>query len=423
MTPYSAELPLRTTSVWAGFRETAVIPHRYGETGGRCLQYNSERTRFVWADHACASIDDVLVGGQSASNWQARNVPDNTGNTVAVIEFDAGIDDGVDVVARGRGKLLGDTGVLIESPADVVRDMLILAGRPTTAARLDPFRSACARAGIVVGGSIATRITLQSAIREVCDSVGAIFAPDARDLCHLWPGPASGLRESIDVRQSLSASLGLDDLATAAVITYAHEDGEPRAAVELEAREPSSLYGRRVTDVAMPWVRSARVAVAVGTRLLQHMARPAWSVGVGGLLGDIRVGDGIALDHPVLPVTGDYTVLGRETEPETQAVSVTLSVPVGAVPVVRLIRQSSMLDPEQYSSAGLQLVGAEYVLTLREESGQPIAFASVTLDGQMTRTTDAAGRVAFPSSAMAPGEHRFDILTQDSRSLSMTVTV
>lgn len=423
MTPYSAELPLRTTSVWAGFRETAVIPHRYGETGGRCLQYNAERTQWVWADHACASVDDVLVGGQSLSNWQARNVPDNTGRTVTMIEFDGGIEDGVEVVARGRGKLLGDTGALIESPADVVRDMLIIAGRPTTAARLDPFRSACARAGIVVGGSITESITLQSAIREVCDSVGAIFAPDARDLCHLWPGDAGGIRASIDVRQTLSAGLGLADLATVAVITYAYEDGEPRAAIELEAREPARLYGRRVSDVAMPWVRSARVAAAVGSRLLQHRARPVWAVGVGALLGDIRVGDGVSLAHPVLPVTGDYTVLAREADPETQAVSVTLSVPVGAVPVVRLVRQSSMLDPEQYSSAGLQLVGAEYVLTLREESGQPIAFASVTLDGQMTRTTDAAGRVSFPSSAMQPGEHRFDILTQDSRPLSMTVTV
>lgn len=424
MIRFSEPLPLRTTAAWPGFREARAIPHRYGITGGACLQYNADRTQWVWADHECAGVDAVFVDGQQVSNWQARAVPDAAGHTVTMIEFDAGIEDGAAVTAHGRGKLSSLTGRLLDSPADVVHDLIArVAGRALPSARLDSFRAACARAGLLVGGSITEAVSLQSAVREVCASVGAIFAPDARGLCHLWPDVPGPTRGAVDKRHTLGAELQLDALETSLTLLYAHEDGTPTAAVEVEARESAVIYGRRPAELQCPWVRSARVAAAVAARLLEHRARPTWAVSVSGLTGDLRVGDAVTLDHPTLPAGGVHTVLERVLDPADFATAISLSVPVGAVPVVRVLRQSSMLEPEQYSSATVVRDGADYLLTLREEDGRPIAFAAVTLDGQITRTSDGAGRVRFPATAMTPGEHSIAIVAADGRTLALVVTV
>lgn len=425
MIRYSDDLPLRTAAVWPGFRTPAIIPLRYGRTGGACLQYNAGRTSFVWADHAVGGIEDVLVDGIAVSNWQARNAPDNTGRTVSLIEFDGPIPEGSNVVARGRGKLSERTGQLLESPADVVHDLVTaVAGRTLPFARLAAFRSACDAAALVVGGSVSESVTLQTAIRSVCASVGALFAPDAREMCHLWPAPPAGARAHVDVRHGLTARVALADLATAIVLRYAHEDGTATSTVELEAREPVARFGRRVVEIDCPWVRSARVAVAVGTRILQHRSRPVWRVGVSGVPGDLRVGDGVDIDHPRLPSAGVHTITSRVYNlADDSSSGLDFEVPVGAVPRVRVVGQSSMLGPEQYTSATIETSGTEYLLTLREQDGKAIAFASATLDGQITRISDGAGRVTFPASAMPPGDHVIDILTTDGRTLSMTVPV
>ena len=104
MTPLSAPIPLRNSSVWAGYREAVAIPHRYGSASGSLIQYNATRTQFVWCDHAAQSIDTVLVGGQSVGDWVWRNAVDSTGHTVAMVEFGQPQDEGVTLFARGRGK-------------------------------------------------------------------------------------------------------------------------------------------------------------------------------------------------------------------------------------------------------------------------------------------------------------------------------
>jgi hypothetical protein len=45
------------------------------------------------------------VSGQSVGNWQHRNGTDSSGRAVAFVEFDQPVEEGADLVARGRGKL------------------------------------------------------------------------------------------------------------------------------------------------------------------------------------------------------------------------------------------------------------------------------------------------------------------------------
>jgi hypothetical protein len=417
MTPLSAPLPLRTTAVWAGFREPVPIPHRYGVTGGRLLQYSQDRRVFVWADHPVAGVDVVLIGGQTVGNWQHRNGTDSTGRAVAFVEFDQPVEEGADLIARGRGKL--GAGGLMTNPADVLADILTsIAGRP--AIDLSDFRGACAAAGIEIGGSLERAEVLRAVVRGLCASIGAVFS-DGR--AFLWPAgaPTGGWRIGGDIE--LDASMQLDALANDLTLRFAIEDGGPRASVRLEAPDSVAAYGRRERVEDAPWLVSPRVAIAVATRRLQQSARPSWSVGTGSIERVLRIGDIVALDHPQLPVQASAVVLGRELDTEDGSTAVRFVVPVGDVPAVRLVSQSAALDVQQYESVTVETIGSERVLTLRETDGRPFVGASARLNDAITRFTDGGGRVSFPASAMPPGVHVIVITTADGRTLATEVTV
>jgi hypothetical protein len=417
MTPLSAPLPLRTTAVWPGYRETVAIPHRYGQTGGRLLQYSADRRVFVWADHPVAGVDAVLIGGQSVGNWQHRNGTDSTGRAVAFVEFDQPVEEGADLIARGRGKL--GTGGLMTNPADVLGDILTgIAGRP--ALELSEFRGACAAAGIEVGGSIDRAEILRAVVRSLCASIGAVFS-DGR--AFLWPGdaPTGGWRIGAEVE--IDAALQLDTLANDLTLRFAAEDGQPRASIRVEAPDSVDTYGRRERVEDAPWLASPRVAIAVATRALRQRARPAWSVGTGMIERALRIGDIVALDHPTLPVQTSAVVLGRELDAQDSSTRVRLELPVGDVPAVRLVSQSAALDVQQYEAITIETVGSERVLTLREADGRPIVGAACRLNDNITRFSDGAGRVSFPASAMPPGFHVIQVQTADGRSSEARVTV
>lgn len=417
MTPLSAPLPLRTTAVWPGFREPVAIPHRYGQTGGRLLQYSQDRRVFVWADHAVAGVDAVLIGGQAVGNWQHRNGTDATGRAVAFVEFTQPVEEGADLVARGRGKL--GAGGLMVNPADVLADILTsIAGRP--AIDLSDFRGACAAAGLEVGGSLERPETLRAVVRSLCASIGAVFS-DGR--AFLWPddAPTGGWRIGAEVE--IDAALQQDTLANDLTLRFAAEDGQPRASVRVEAPDSVAAYGRRERLEDAPWLASPRVAIAVATRALQQRARPAWSVGTGPIERVLRIGDVVALDHPTLPVQASAVVLGRELDAQDGSTRVRFELPVGDAPAVRLVSQSAALDVQQYDGVAIETVGSERVLTLREADGRPIVGAACRLNDNITRTTDGAGRVSFPASAMPPGVHVIQVRTADGREFATEVTV
>jgi hypothetical protein len=417
MTPLSAPLPLRTTAVWPGFREPVAIPHRYGQTGGRLLQYSADRRVFVWADHPVAGIDAVLVGGQAVGNWQHRNGTDSTGRAVALVEFDQPVEEGADLIARGRGKL--GSGGLMVNPADVLADILTgIAGRP--AVDLSDFRGACASAGIEVGGSLERPEILRAVVRSLCASIGAVFS-DGR--AFLWPGdaPTGGWR--IGAQVEIDAALQLDTLVNDLTLRFVTEDGQPRASIRVEAPDSVAAYGRRERVEDAPWLASPRVAIAVATRALRQRARPAWSVGTGPIERVLRIGDVVALAHPTLPVQASAVVLGRELDSEDGSTRVRFELPVGDVPAVRLVSQSAALDVQQYEGVAIETVGSERVLTLREADGRPIVGAACRLNDNTTRTTDGAGRVSFPASAMPPGVHVIQVRTAEGRELAVEAVV
>lgn len=425
MIALSAELPLRSSAVWDAYSAAQIIPHRYGETGGALIAYNPARTQFVWADHAVMAIDSVQVAGQDVSNWVWRNTTDSGGHAVALVEFDQPMDAGAAITARGRGKRHPSNGVLMDSPATVVWDVLSsIAGRAIAESEFAVFAAECAEAGLTVGGTLNQTGSVRSVALAICADVGALFAPDMPGWARLWPGASTPFaRELINYRHPLSARCELSGLLNDITLRYAIEDAQPRATVRLDAPASVERFGRRSLERDAPWIASGRVAVAVATRLLQQWARPVWAVSITQIERHIEVGDAVAISHGVLPVSGSHRALSREFDISADNSAITCSVPVGDAPSVRLLQQSSLSAPEQYAGVAINSSGDRRVITVTDATGRPAAGAAVTLDGEITRTADASGRVEFPASVMRPGVHVLTVQTVDGTVMEIEVVV
>lgn len=419
-------VPLRDTTAWPGYREARWIPRRYGVCAGEALQYDETRSRWVWADHPCVAVDDVFVGGQRATNWTWHNAPDATGRPVAMIEFAVPVPEGQGVTARGRGYLHPTRGGLIDNAADVIWDILAnVGGLPLPAARLAAFRQQCA--ALPVGGSLDEPARGYEIARSVCSSIGAICSPDMTGFARLWPefdGPAVTTIVPGDIDVSAQADLG--DIVTDLTLRYAWQAGTPRGAVQyVVARAPAS--GSQPAVVDAPWISSSRVASLVCARLLRLSARPQYVVSVRGYRGDLRVGDAVELAHPLLPVVGVHMAQSREYEITDggERTSITLRAPAGAVPALRLVRNTNASEALPQLEISAAAAASEFVVTLvDDETGQPLAGADCTLDGLITRRADSAGRVEFPSRYATPGQHAIVAVApgRDPVTLVLTVT-
>lgn len=425
MISLNAPLPLRSTTVWGNFAHAAVIPQRYGATSGRLLQYDATGRLWCWTDHPCMSIDDVTVAGQSVSAWQWRNITDPTGAAVAIVEFGQPQDASAEIVASGRGKLHAASGELLTSPADVLYDLLaVVAGLDVGTELLAQFRVDCAARGLICAGSVDAQASIQAAARSLCASVGAVFCGSAAPVALLWPGgPNRPAISAVPASAQISARCNVDDLCTDITINFDVADGAARAAIQLEAPDAVRRYGRRAKTLDAPWIAEARVAYDVAARLLQQAARPQWHIGAAGLRRASQLGDSIDITHPASPASGAQPVLSAQRDPMTGLTNVAVAAAVGDAPAVRLVRQSQRYAPQQFAAAAVATAGDERILTVQDTDGSPLAGASVTLDGQITRTSDAAGQVRFPLASMPPGQHTLRIVTADGRTLETTVLV
>jgi len=419
-------LPLRQNVVWGTFPSTAAvcIPHRYGVVGGALVQYDRQRTQFVWADHAVESIDAVLVNGVPASGWTWANVKDVTGHPVAMVTMQQPVDLGTIPTARGKGKLHAGTGARMTDPAAILWDILAnICGRNVAESSFATFSAECSARGLEAAGSIEKADPVMAVLIAVCSSVGGLYSPAGPVL---WPGGHSGpvlSQIDSDLGHVLTASARVSDIVNDLTIRYEFESDSPRQSLQLEAPDSVTRFGRRPLVVDAAWISSARTAYDVAARILAQRARVQWSTRVEGVKRALRVGDSANLAHAVLPVTGAQTVLAAEYDFANSLTAIELSAPVGSSPFIRIIQQSEAFDPQSYAGIGVQTIGNDRVLTITDNDGTALVNAAVTLDGKLTRFSDSSGHVSFPAIAMAPGSHTIDVLTAGGRTLSTTVLV
>lgn len=415
----SDPLPLRRTTELPEYREDRVIPWVYGRLPITPIPLDADGLLWLLAGHPVAAVTRVEVDGQVTDGWQLVHTVYPAVGTLATLRITQTPKSGAPIVTV-VGKRAPDTGALLEHPADIVSDILRECGWSTDPGALDALHRDYP--GLAIAGALDAARPIRDALREIMQSIGARWsaAPlDARR-ADLWPAPALNLtaRDLIDPQASSDTTA----LATVLRVLYAHDPatGQPRAAMTLHAPEAVDLYGSIEADLSLPWLRSARDALATGTAHLQRTARPEWRVQarLPAPGHPLAPGDTVTLDHPWLP-TGP-ALIDRITRDETGTLAIELIQPAGPAPYVELRTRAAALDPTGPEPLTVTYRDGMATFAITDDTGNPIAGASVTLDGAETRTTDRMGRVQFRT---ARGLHTLTVVAAGYALFEIEVTV
>lgn len=432
--PLSANLPLRTSAVWGVFGEVETIPHRYGRNRGRALRYDNTGRRYVWADHASERITAVYVDGQATRAWVWRNSSDVTGRPITLIELSQ--PTASEVTAEGFGKVNADSGALIDNPADIIADIVVqIAGR--AAPDLSWLGYEADKLGISCAGTISDAdISVQSAIGDVCVSIGALWASRAQRFARIHPGglfdtyaalgpdAAYESGQTLDLADLIEADTDIDGIINAVSVEFDYRDGNASQTIELDCPDSVARYGRREKRIQAPWIADARVANAMAERLLTYRAEPAWQYRADGLRGDVRTLDVVHwAGSTTLPAPESSIVLSAEYDPTEDRSAIRIERLTATGAVLRLVRQGSLIESDQLTQVSVQTQGDQRRIQIKSDTGEPIAKAKVILDGTITRYSDAGGWVVFPIHATPPGIHTLTITTESGDVFTMSLLI
>ncbi len=330
--PLSDPIPLRTTSAWPGYGSIEIIPRVYGRARIAPLKYNEAGTQYVLADHALAGVDAVTLDGKSLPGWTWMNGFDMTGHASAFLQLSSAPESGV-LAATVRG--------LNGNPADIIADIY-------PRSDLQDFRIWCANQELTLGGALDTKMTIRAALTFVLDQIGAVWSAGLPGFATAFPpsadAPVWASLGPLDIA-SWSVECALDELVTRLTVPFDWDYAAGQAAQSLIAEAPAATktHGEREATLDLPWVKDARQALAVATRWLQWRARPKWVVQfeAGPKYRELQPGVWIDMQHPGIPLTGEYVVTDVDPGYGKGGVTVTAQAPAGLVPVVALAQSSA----------------------------------------------------------------------------------
>ncbi|MDO5289352.1 MAG: carboxypeptidase-like regulatory domain-containing protein [Pseudomonadota bacterium] len=400
--PLSDNLPLRTSAVWGGWREVRVLPWGWGQVTLTPIQYSSDQRVFFLLDHPIAGVDEVKRDDVATPAWAWSNGVDSTGRAVAFLELAEPLAEGERLAVTLRGRLHPDTGRLLQTPAEILHDVLAhLAGAPVQWADFDDYRAETA--GLVLGGLLDDNsITVRAAVDGLMQSVGSAWSAAMPGVALGWPAlpddNAPALRADALSASGLQAEAEATGLCTVLRVLYDwdHAARRYRRAVQLRAPDAVREYGALERDWPAPWLRSPRHAEALGRRLLADLARPRWRVGWQQPWADVPTGAWVQLEHPLAPVTGRHRLLAARLDVSSATLGCEIEAPVGDAPHIDTERLSEAFDPVIQPGITVEVADSEIIFTARDEQGKVLPGARITLNGGATRVADAAGRVSFP---------------------------
>jgi len=416
---WSDDLPLRTSADLGEFGELAPLPWRYGRAvSGECVRLNAQGTRWLWADHACSRVTALEVDGQPYDAWAWRNDTDANGRPICIVQTSDPQPEGTRVVATGDGALDPLSGTLASNPADVVAAICAAAGVEVDRGDLVPLRVECIGRGLEVAGTI-TGGSLQSVLTEISASIYAAFSRELPGLMRLLP--RSSPTVTIPSRDTPTGVAQRQEIATRVRARYAVRDGRPRASVEVAAPGVETLRGRVLSEVTLAWVSDARTAADVADRMLSDASRPRYRVSVARQQRRLVPGDVVTASVPALGLSGSALVVASTIDERGSVPTITLAA--GSAPSTSIVASTAAYEPETYTGVNVATVNGDRVVTITDTSGRPIAGASCRLNGSITRTSDSAGRVAFPVAQMPAGSHVIDITAQGFQPFRLAVRV
>jgi hypothetical protein len=417
---WTRDIPLRTSADLGTFRDVETLPRRYGRNvPGKLISINQQRTLWLWADHASALIRSVTIDGQPMDGWTWRNQADANGLPITVVQTVDPVDDGAQLVAVGDGALDAESGALLANPADVARDLCALAGITVNRSDFAGYRSECLDRNLELSGSI-TGGSLQAAMQTIAESTHSAFARLLPGYLRLLPLTAEPVA-TIPADAVISATQDSGDIATRLRVRYGVEESGPRRSLEVRASAIELAHGSTLAEVTLPLIRDDRSAADVASRMLGMLARPAYEIRCREQLREWLPGQSATVTVQQLGITGDAMVQSAQIGAGKS--TPTLLLHAGDAPDVSLITLAQAYTPQPYAGASVATQGNERVVTITDEAGRAIAGAACTLDGSMTRTTDGAGRVSFPASAMQTGAHTIDVIASGFAPFRLTVNV
>jgi len=403
MRSLSDPLPLRSTSGFPAYNTVQPLPHVYGVCRVAPIPYSADNRFHFIADHSILSVDAVAVDGKPIKAFQLHNTADATGHPIALLELQDSAESS-SIRADVNGKLNG-SGAVISNPAELVYDLLAVAGIEIERSRLLDFRAQTAN--IALGGVIADdSASLRSVLTDILVSIGAVWTLGAPQIATLYPlfarpaGTPITLVPSLHIAD-LSSSTRADALHTALRYEYAQDyaAGKPSAALTLQS-ETAQRYGKIVKTVRAPMVRNLASALSIATRMLQYGSVPVYRAQATLACGwkDEEIGpmDWIAAAHHNLPVSvsGEYFVTDSSGAIGGDSYELSLESITRSPPAVELIGQSSLFE---FVKSDLQYEYVDGVLTitvLNTETAATLKNASVTILGQ-EKFSDEKGIVKF----------------------------
>jgi hypothetical protein len=392
----SETLPLRTTAVLGDFAEARPLAHRYGDL--RDARFPLIRlTDTVWfaADHPM-TVDGVFVDGERTLAWEQAIESDDDGNAWTVVRFSAPVATAAAVSATGTGKLHATTGALIENPADIMADIAAIAGMSLT---FPDLRAQAAAEGLRLAGSVSAFASVRSVLDDVARSCGAIWTPAGG---RLYPA-TSVVGAVIDLDKQAAGALdppqaAIDDTADVLRVAYARADATGRMQRFVELSASPRLYGGVVAELALPWLYLPANAESVGRRLLARMAGRRFATAFTIDRHDLRPGQWLRLvEHPEWHLTGDdpyVMTLDVEVEPGARRSRITGEA-VLSTPTITVTGHSVGLPDTTEGGADIEFRDGVATLTIRDDDGNPLKGATVSLDRGTPQRSDERGQVSF----------------------------
>ncbi len=422
--PLTDPVPLRTTAVWPKFAKPEPLPVVYGRCTVPTIQFDQTRKLWLATDHAIAGVDAVYRDGKPDKGYAWRNTVDPTGRAVALVELAEPLSANATLTASVRGKTHPISGALLENPADVLQDILRLAGYSISDLGMGYFRALCGE--LRVAGVLSSGLTLRAQLAELAESAGMLWSLAMPGFGRRWPLETRPEGEPIYARFAerdlidVKADCRHERIHTGVRVEYDWDwaKNSARQSVTLEA-DTAALYGVRETTLAAKWLTDAAAALARGTEWLRARARPRWSLSFEtSLEPSVAPGGWFEASHPLLPTNGELLALETEWDWVNQRQRLSAERSVGPVPAVRIVGVGGLFaQPE----SGLRVTYAAGVATLviADPNDAPIRDAVVTFDSQKGRT-DRTGTVRFKTSR---GAHQVTVEAFGFAPVQMGITL
>lgn len=356
--PLSAAIPIRDTSVWAGYVDIQTIPHAFGTVTLQPVQYDQAGYVFVITDHPLTNVLSVKRGGGNISSYDWYNGVDSTGQAVAFLELFASA-SATDIEVTVQGKIHPvTTGAMVRNGADVMWNIIDIPRDDVQESDFDLFRRDCHEFHLDLDGVIKDNTrTTNNILDEIAVSCGAVYSPGISSFARVFPRAAMPDNEFLaasfynDTITDVKVNSRRSDIYTVLRVHYNfnHATGEPGGVMQIEAPLKIKRFGRITKKVELRWIKPKWLASQIGQRYLEYYARPKWDVVFKSIRYQISPGQYVNFQHNYLPsaLWGYQMILSNAYNLLRKGGQYKLTFPVGDTPDVEITQDSEQFTVEE----------------------------------------------------------------------------